>query len=436
MYFTRQQMAGFVENAPGLAKPTNSKGAPEMEGNKAAAPSGQAHGRRVLGDIGNVVSAMPQRNPHAVGSKNFVSTNRPVTRKYVATLANNPHFVQDSQHLDGPDEKFCVGEKHQRALSSTGNNNDQMAHEVDMEDQMTSELTGPSVVQTQECCEVEMEDSVDPMSDIDEADAGDPMAVSEYVQDIYSLYKTRENLSCVPQDYMSQQLDINERMRAILIDWLIEVHMKFELMDETLFLTINIIDRYLSRHRVMRKHLQLVWVTAMLLACKYEEVSVPVVDDFVLISDNAYTKEEVLQMEKLILSTLQFNMAVPTPYVFMKRFLKVAQSDEETERLSFFFMELCLVEYAMLRYQPSILAAAAVYTAQCTLGRTPCWNGSLEWHSSYSESQLRECAKMMVHYHEKAGEGKLTCVYRKYSASKYDRVAKIEPALFIRDMVL
>lgn len=431
-------MAGFAENKSGLAKPTTTKGPPEMEGNKAAAPSGQANGRRVLGDIGNVVSAMPQRNPRAVGSKNVVPFNRPVTRKYVATLANNQHFVQDSQPVNGPDENLWVGAKQQKTLSSTGNNKHQIAHEVDMEDQMTSEPTEVQTecIQCQECCEVEMVDSVDPMSDIDEADAGDPMAVSEYVQDIYSLYKTRENFSCVPHDYMSQQSDINERMRAILVDWLIEVHMKFELMDETLFLTINIIDRYLSRQKVIRKHLQLVGVTAMLLACKYEEVSVPVVDDFVLISDNAYTKEEVLQMERLILSTLHFNMAVPTPYVFMKRFLKVAQSDEEMERLSFFFMELCLVEYAMLRYQPSMLAAAAVYTAQCTLKRIPCWNGSIEWHSSYSESQLWECAKMMVHYHQKAGEGKLTCVHRKYSASKYDRVAKIEPALFIREMVL
>jgi cyclin B len=106
--------------------------------------------------------------------------------------------------------------------------------------------------------------------------------------------------------------------------------MKFKLMDATLFLAVNIIDIYLSRQRVMRKNLQLVGVTTMILDCKYEEVSVPVVDDFVLIFDNAYTKEEVLQMEKLILSTLHFNMAVPTPYVFMKRFLKVAQSDEET----------------------------------------------------------------------------------------------------------
>lgn len=129
-------------------------------------------------------------------------------------------------------------------------------------------------------------------------------------------------------------------------------------MDETLFLTINIVDKFLERQVVVRKKLQLVGVTAMLLACKYEEVSVPIVDDFILISDNAYTRKEVLDMviflsflfrsklapchalltvlnvhmclqEKLLLNTLQFNMSVPTPYVFMRRFLKAAQSDKK-----------------------------------------------------------------------------------------------------------
>lgn len=95
---------------------------------------------------------------------------------------------------------------------------------------------------------------------------------------------------------MTNQCDINEKMRAILIDWLIEVHYKFELMDETLFLTVNIIDRFLAKQTVVRKRLQLVGVTAMLLACKYEEVSVPVVDDLILISDRAYTRKEILDM--------------------------------------------------------------------------------------------------------------------------------------------
>lgn len=95
---------------------------------------------------------------------------------------------------------------------------------------------------------------------------------------------------------MTKQVDINEKMRAILIDWLIEVHDKFDLMGETLFLTVNLIDRFLAQKSVVRKKLQLVGLVSMLLACKYEEVSVPVVGDLILISDKAYSRKEVLEM--------------------------------------------------------------------------------------------------------------------------------------------
>lgn len=90
--------------------------------------------------------------------------------------------------------------------------------------------------------------------------------------------------------YMQRQEDINEKMRAILIDWIIEVHLKFKLLPETLFLTVNLIDRYLEQVQIRRTNLQLVGVTAMLIATKYEEIYGPVVDDFVYITDNAYTK--------------------------------------------------------------------------------------------------------------------------------------------------
>lgn len=164
--------------------------------------------------------------------------------------------------------------------------------------------------------EVEMEDIID----IDSSDHNNPLALVDYVEDIYTFYRKTEVVwlisdkiprvkkepwrilslvqesGCVSPDYMTNQSDINEKMRAILIDWLIEVHYKFELMDETLFLTVNIIDRFLAQQTVIRKRLQLVGVTAMLLACKYEEVSVPVVDDLILISDRAYTRKEILDM--------------------------------------------------------------------------------------------------------------------------------------------
>lgn len=143
---------------------------------------------------------------------------------------------------------------------------------------------------------------------------------------------------------MAQQVDINERMRSILIDWLIEVvnvpsavisdaelsylnkfvhssmvvwqfihahsdqqvHHKFELREETLFLTVNLIDRFLEKQAVIRKKLQLVGLVAMLLACKYEEISAPLVEDLVLISDKAYTRKEILEMvdSGLIIATI------------------------------------------------------------------------------------------------------------------------------------
>ncbi|KAJ0240732.1 Cyclin-B2-2 [Hirschfeldia incana] len=263
----------------------------------------------------------------------------------------------------------------------------------------------------------------EPVLDIDVDDAHNPLAVVEYVEDLQEFYRNNERFSCVPQDYMAQQFDITDKMRAILIDWLIEVHDKFELMNETLYLTVNLIDRFLSKRAVVRKKLQLVGLVALLLACKYEEVSVPIVEDLVVISDKAYTRNDVLEMEKIMLNTLQFNMSLPTQYPFLKRFLKAAQSDKKLEMLASFLMELALVDYEMLRYAPSLLAASAVYTAQCTIHGFSEWSSTCEFHSHYSEDQLRECSRRMVSLHQKAGTDKLTGVRRKYSSSKFGYVA-------------
>ena len=112
------------------------------------------------------------------------------------------------------------------------------------------------------------------LPDIDALDKNNPLMVTEVVNDIYAYYRSAEPEYAVPADYMSKQSDINDRMRAILIDWLVEVHLKFKLIPETLFLAHNLIDRFLSKKNVMRKNLQLVGVTAMLIASKYEEVRI------------------------------------------------------------------------------------------------------------------------------------------------------------------
>ena len=84
-------------------------------------------------------------------------------------------------------------------------------------------------------------------------------------------------------------------MRAILMSWLIEVHLKYQLQPETLYITVNLIDRYCQKKRVPRSEYQLLGVGAMLVACKYEEIYVPKVNDFVDITDNTYSKEQILE---------------------------------------------------------------------------------------------------------------------------------------------
>ena len=162
---------------------------------------------------------------------------------------------------------------------------------------------------------------------------------------------------------MKNQTDINEKMRAILVDWLIEVHLKFKLLPETLFLTVNLIDRFLEVEVVMRQRLQLVGVTAMLIASKYEEIYAPEVRDFVYITDKAYTKEEVLEMEYFMLTKLDFNCTTPSAYRFLQRYAKVVSADEVVFHLAQYLIELPLMEYKMLRYSPSMMASAALYVA-------------------------------------------------------------------------
>ncbi|KAH7300297.1 hypothetical protein KP509_24G055000 [Ceratopteris richardii] len=276
--------------------------------------------------------------------------------------------------------------------------------------------------------EVVMAEAEEPMPNIDAQDVGNQLAVVDYVEDIYSFYKRAEIQSCASHEYMNQQTDINAKMRAILIDWLIEVHLKFKLMPETLFLTVNLIDRFLESNQVMRKSLQLVGVTSMLLACKYEEIWAPEINDFVKICDKAYTRDQILEMEKRMLNKLMFNLTVPTPYVFLVRLLKAACSDPRLEMLAFFLTELCLTEYSMIKYRPSCIAASAVYAAQMTLGRSPYWNTLLQRHSGYTEMHLSECAMLMISFHKAAATGALTIVHKKYTNPKYCSVALLEPA--------
>lgn len=227
-------------------------------------------------------------------------------------------------------------------------------------------------------------------------------------------------MTSVSPSYMAQQPHINEKMRAILIDWLIEVHLKFKLVPETAYLTINLIDRYLVKTTVERSKLQLVGVGALLLASKYEEIYPPELKDLVYITDKAYSQEDILRMEENMVKALEYHMTISSTHCFMMRFLKAGHADRRMVWLASYVCERMLQEYHMLKYLPSMIAACAVYVARKNLGRNA-WSPTLLHYTQYAEPALKLCLEDMQAV--LVSRTSLQAVKKKYSSDKYGAVA-------------
>jgi cyclin B len=268
--------------------------------------------------------------------------------------------------------------------------------------------------------------------DIDAEDADNPQLVSLYVNDIYDYMRHLEVDQCVRQRYLEGR-DINGRMRGILVDWLVQVHLRFHLLQETLYLTIAIIDRFLQvgavstspkDYEVSRSKLQLVGVTSMLIASKYEEMYAPEIADFVYITDNAYTKADIRRMEVTILRQLNFQLGRPLPLHFLRRNSKAGEVDANKHTLAKYLMELTIVDYDMVHMRPSEIAAAALCLSIALLGGGE-WSDTLVHYSKYEESHLKDIMRHMAHLATRAGVGKLTAIKTKYQSSKFMRISTI-----------
>jgi hypothetical protein len=274
---------------------------------------------------------------------------------------------------------------------------------------------------------------IESIEDIDIEDAGNPQLVVEYVQDIYSYLREMESIQNVQANYLSDQSEITPKMRAVLIDWLIGVHLQFHLLQETLYTTVAIIDRYLqvevNHGTVTKAKLQLVGVAAMLVAAKYEEIYAPEVMDFVYITDRAFTEKEILRMEVKILCSLQFDLGRPLPLHFLRRASKAGCVEAITHTLAKYIMELSLGSYTMASVPPSQLAAASLALAMRLL--EPCsslgelWTATLAHHTSYTIPELHTNIRQLAALLMTAPQAKLGTVYQKYSNKKFMKIARI-----------
>jgi len=276
---------------------------------------------------------------------------------------------------------------------------------------------------------------VAPIHPCDVNDVNDMQCAVDCVDDIYHFWKQMERKYAIDSNYMSRQTDINARMRAILLDWLVEVHLKFKLVPQTLYLTVHLIDRFLELKVVKRQKLQLVGVTAMLIASKYEEIYAPEVRDFEYISDKAYPQDEIIKMEAFMLDTLQFRISVPTSLNFLQRFLKVTNAAKDVKQLSNFYCERMLQEHEMLQYSPTMICSSALSLARRAVSKTA-WNPTLAQYTGYDEAALAPCARDMLRlmdpaHSTDAKKDTLKAVHKKYSSSKFGGVAKVPfPAMF------
>jgi G2/mitotic-specific cyclin 3/4 len=160
-------------------------------------------------------------------------------------------------------------------------------------------------------------------------------------------------------NYMSHQQELDWNMRRVLIDWIIQVHATFRLLPETLYLTINIIDRFLTVRNVPLNKFQLVGAVALLIASKYEEITVPSVHEIVFMTENVYPIQEILEAERFIMNMLQFDLGWPGPMSFLRRISKADDYDVNTRTLAKYLLEVSIHDRHFVASPPSFMAAVA-----------------------------------------------------------------------------
>ena len=204
--------------------------------------------------------------------------------------------------------------------------------------------------------------------DLDEDDRDDPIMVAEYATEIFNYLRDLESQTRPNPDYMDHQEQVDWRDRDILNDWLVQVHQKFQLLPETLYLAINILDRFLSHKVVQLDKFQLVGITALFIASKYEEVISPHISYFTHVAKD-YTEAEVLASERFILEALDYDLSYPNPLNFVRRISKADNYDIQTRTLSKYLLEISVLDHRFLEFAPSQIAAAAMYMARLIMNR-------------------------------------------------------------------
>ncbi|KAH7815677.1 putative G2/mitotic-specific cyclin-2 [Monocercomonoides exilis] len=265
--------------------------------------------------------------------------------------------------------------------------------------------------------------------DIDKDDIHNELQCTEYVDSIYSYLRVLEASNRPVPNYILKQQFINVRHRDMSVDYIVQLHrhisiiFEYSLELETLFLSVSLVDRFLSRRMVSQEKIRLVAVTCFYIACKFEEKYYPTIDELLRFVPSAGSKEDVCLMERTILNELKYLLGIPTSVTFLKRFIKAAFADTVLGMTARFISEFCLMSISLCtNYLPSVVAAATVANSLRVVGKAP-WTATLEKVTGYTYEQIRPCMVEMREHVKRAPTMKLQTIYKKYSVEKYRKAA-------------
>ncbi|KAL4710280.1 hypothetical protein ACJJTC_003560 [Scirpophaga incertulas] len=269
------------------------------------------------------------------------------------------------------------------------------------------------------------------VADFDLENWSDQFQVSTYAMDIFNYLKSRERLFPI-DDYLERMNGITSWMRALLVDWMVEVQESFELNHETLYLAVKLVDLFLTRssktkpqtEHLTKEELQLLGASSLFIASKFDERIPPLVDDFLYICDGAYTLSQLLKMEMEILRVIDFDLGVPLSYRFLRRYARCARVSMPTLTLARFVLEQGLLEYGLARLADSALAAAALYLAlrMKSLGG---WTPTLHYYTGYELKDILPIALAQNAALHKKPKSAISTVRNKYSHTIFFEVAKV-----------
>ena len=262
------------------------------------------------------------------------------------------------------------------------------------------------------------------VEDFDGEHLGDPMQHSEYAMDTFQYYKIREDVFLVG-DYMYKQKKINKYMRAVLVNWLVEVQECFELSHETLYTAVKATDIYLSKSKTQAKkeHLQLIGVTACFIACKFADQMPPLLDELVDACDHQYCRDQIKKMERQMLQVIGFDVGYPLSYSYIRRYGRVCRLKMPVLTLGRYILETALTEYSLnVNTSESMLAAAAMIVSMKMMS-VKGYKATLEYYSGYQLEELSPLVTTLVEMLHWPTSDSCRTVKDKYSSKIFHEVA-------------